>query len=288
MSRLADSFQSGPMTDGITNPMLNLAYGGQHGFAPNYSQYVNSAAYVRRNLIALLMEAPLGFQYLPDPAGMTLALKNLIEVHPKSITGLQRGLRADFTDTAFGGGGELQEDLVNITRERSTPSFGFIEKAGRPIQTFIEEWMLLLGLDPESKVPGIATLLGTRPTDMLPDMTGATVLFFEPDPTMQFVTKAWLTTNMFPKGTGDIVGSRDLTQAMENLDFTIDFTGITSSNLGVRNFAQAMLNQIRLDNANPYLAPAFIEGVQADVAAAAVGYQVGVEALGASAIASRG
>ena len=288
MSRLADTLQSGPMTDGITAPMLNLAYGGQHGYAPNLSQYINSASYVRRNLIALLMEAPRGFAYFPDPAGAVATLKNLIETHPKSIDGLRRDLSAQFTDIAVGGAGELQEDLTKVTRERSQPSFSYVEKAGRPIQTFFEEWILMLGMDPDSGVPGVSTLLGARPTDLLPDMTTATVLFIEPDPTHQFVMKAWLVTNMFPRGTGEISGKRDLTAQMDVNEFSIEFTGIASSNLGVRAFAQALLSQINLANANPYLAPAFIEGVEADVAAAAVGYQVGAEALGASAVISRG
>lgn len=288
MSRLVDTFQTGPMTDGITNPMLNLAYGGQFGFAPNIAQYVYSASYVSQNLICLLMEAPRAYQYLPDPQGMIIALKNLVETHPKSITGLQRGLRAEFAETAIGGGGEMQEDMTDMKRERSTISMSYVEKYGRPIQTFVEENMLLLGMDPDTKVPGICTLLGVKPTDLLPDMISSTMLFMEPDPTHQFVTKAWLTTNMQLKQTGDITAKRDLTSAKETNEFTLEWTGISQSGLGIRLFANALLNQINLANANPYLQAAFIEGVQADVAAANVGYQVGAEDLGSRAVVSRG
>jgi hypothetical protein len=289
MSRLLDAIETGAMADGLTAPMLNLGINGQNGYAPDLTSYVNNAAYVRGQTIALLMEAPLAFQYLPDPDGATRTLKNLIETYPKSITGLNRGLTAEFSETAVSGGGEMQQDMINIRRERTIPVFGYVEKYGRPIQTFLEMLMLMLGMDPDTKVPGITTLTGEIPTDLLPDMISSTVLFIEPDPLNRYVMKAWLTTNMQPKSTGEIIAARDLTQDKEILDFTVEWTGISWSSLGVRQFAQSILDQISLTNADPFLSPAFIDGVQADVAAQVdVGYQANAEALGNTAVMSRG
>ena len=289
MSRLADAILTGAFTSGYSAPMLDIRNGGQMGYAPNLAQFVSNAAYVQRNLVCLLMEAPLGFQFMPDPDFWVGALKSMVELHPKSITGFNAEVTVDFgAENAVSGGGEMQQDYTDIKRARTEPEFVLVDKYGRPFQSFIYEWITNLIGDPDTKVPNIATLAGNKPTDLLPDMYTATMLFFEPDPTFTTIVKAWLTTNMAPKSTGAVTGKRDITSAMESSEITIPFTGISSSSLGVRLFAQQILDQINLTNANPNLAPAFISGIQADVAAANTGYQAEAEALGSSAIVSRG
>lgn len=287
MSRLADTILTGEFANVSPSAMVDIRRGGQMGYAPALGEWVNHTSYVARPLVVLLLEAPRGFQFMPDPAFMVGALKALMELHPKSISGFSRGLTAEFAETAVGGGGEMQEDVTNVTRARTQPSFTYVEKYGRPIQTFVEEWMINLMGDAESKIAMVNTFSGPTPTDMLGDMAGATILAFEPDPTHTTVLKAWLTTNMMPKGTGDITAKRDLTTAMEQNEFTLDFTGISQSSLGVRLFAQSLLDSINITNANPNLAPAFVQSVSSDVLAANTGYAIGAQSLGATAVASR-
>jgi hypothetical protein len=57
--------------------------------------------------------------------------------------------------------------------------------------------------------------------------------------------------------------------------------------LGVRLFAQSILDSINVANANPSLAPAFVQGVDSSVAAQPTGYAVGAQNLGAAAIVNR-
>ena len=47
-----------------TAPMVSLQKGGQFGHFTDISQYVASANYIRKNLICVLMAAPLGFDDL--------------------------------------------------------------------------------------------------------------------------------------------------------------------------------------------------------------------------------
>lgn len=288
MSRLADAILTGSFTNGYPAPMLDIRMGGQDGYAPNLAQWISHQAYVQRNLICLLIDAPLGFQYLPDPQFWVGALKSLVETHAKTWTGFAAGVEVDFVENSVSGGGEMQQDPTNVTRARTQPSMTVVDKYGRPVQTLLYEWITNLVADPDSKVPNIATLAGARPTDLLADISTATMLFFEPDPTHSTVMKAWLTTNMMPKATGDITGKRELSAAMESGELTIDWTGISQSSLGVRLFAQTLLDSINLTNANPNLAPAFVSGISGDVLAANTGYAFGAQALGAEAIAQRG
>ena len=286
MTRVTDALLSGPFTDGYTTPMVDIRTGGQGALAPNLREWVSNQAYVQRNIIALLIEAPLGFRYFPDPDFMISGLKALIETQPKSITGLNATITVEFgAENPVGGGGEMQQDFTNITRERSRPQFTWVDKPGRVIQNFLKEWITGLMGDPDTKVPNIATVADVPAGDLLADVYTCTVLFFEPDPTRTSVVNAWLCTNMAPQSTGDITGKRELSGSMEQLELNIEFTALTSSSLGVRLFAQSILDSINFTNTNPNLQPAFVEGIQADIAAANTGYAAQAERMGNEAIA---
>jgi len=287
MSRLADAILS-PNTafaNGHQNPMLDLRYGGQMGYAPDYTQWVSNQSYIRKNLICLLLEAPTGFKNLPNPEYWTATLRSLVELHPLSIDGLQAGLEVEVVDSSpVGGANEMHQDFVNVTRQRSNPVFRWNEKYGMAISTFLRGWIENLMMNPESKVANIATFNGSRPTDMLADTYSATMLFIEPDPSHTKVVKSWLCTNMFPQGTGEVIGRRELTSASEPLNLDIQFTAISQFGLGVDAFAQQMLNSINIVGANPSNRAAFINAISADVGAVAQGYKAGVENLGNTAL----
>ncbi len=286
MSRLSDAIlqSNQAYAAGRRNPMLDLSRGGQMGFAPDYTQWVSNQSYIRRNLFALLVEAPRGFGFLNNGDKYIGVLKSLVELHPLSIDGLQAGLEVETSETPVGGGGQRMQHFTNVTEAQSNPVFRFDEKYGMPVAAFFRSWITHLMMDPHSKVANIGTLAGNKPTDMLADMYSATMIFIEPDPTHSKVVKSWLCTNMFPTGTGEIVGRRDLTAAGEQTTYDITFTALTQFGLGVDQFAQTLLDGINITGANPYLRPAFINDISADVKAAAAGYENQAEALGASAM----
>lgn len=270
---------------GRENPMLDLTVGGQMGFAPDLTQWVSNQSYVRKNVIALLVEAPTGFQQMASPDKWVGTLRALVELHALSIDGLNMGLEVEVQDTApVGGSGEQHQDFTNVTRVRSNPVFRWTEKYGMPIASFFRAWISYLLMDPDSKVAGIATLGGVTPTDMLADRYSATMIFIEPDPTHTKVVKSWLCTNMFPQGTGEITGRRELTAAGEPVTYDINFTAITQSGIGVDVFAQSLLDSMSLTGANPYLRPAFVQAITADVAATTAGYTDGVATLANSSL----
>lgn len=255
------------ITGGKNAPMVDLQTGGQLGFAPDLASWVSNQAYTRRNVFCLLVEAPKGFNYMQDPATMIGILRSLVELHPLSIDGLNAGLEVEFgASSPVGGSGQVQEDFTDVKEVVSKPVFRWSEKYGMPIATFFRKWITDLMMDPNSKVANIATL-ATKPTDMLSDMTSATMIFIEPDPTFTKVVKSWLCTNMMPSGTGEITGKRDLTQANEPVTYDITFTAITQFGTGVDAFAQQLLSAISLTGANPQNRPAFINAINADILA---------------------
>lgn len=285
MSRLSDAILANTTAyaKGHTAPMVDLQNGGQMGFSPDLAGWVSNQAYVRRNLICLLVEAPKGFNLLPDPNSWIATLRALVELHPLSIDGLNAGLEVEFASNPVGGAGQIQEDFTDVKETPSAPVFRWGEKYGMPVASFFRGWITNLMMDPNSKVANIATL-ANRPQDLLSDQTAATMIFIEPDPTFQFVVKSWLVTNMMPKGTGEIVGRRDLTQAADATTYDISFTGIAQFGVGVDTFAQTLLSAIALTGANPQNRPAFVNAITSDILATKKSFAGNVAEQAAAAI----
>ena len=230
------------------------------------------------------MEAPRFFQYLSNPDKWRDALRAMVELHPRTIEGLNSTLTVDVDSTPVGGAGEIQQEFTNVTRARSEPSFTWDEKYGRPFGTMLENWITQGMMDPATKVANIGTLAGQRPNDMLPDQYAMTMLFIEPDPMHRHVLKAWLITNMFPQGTGDITGRRDITSPLPLQQINVTFSALTQVGAGVNAVAQAVLDGINITNANPNLRAAFIQEIAPDVMATRNGYGVQTQEMGDTAI----
>jgi len=285
MSRLTDAIISGAYTRDIDRPILDLKYGGQHGWAPNLTEWVSNQAYISRPLICILLEAPRMFTVMPDSQKWIGSLKALFELHARTIDGFNGGLKVDTEEHPVGGGGEQQQEVVNVTRERSQPKFTFIEKYGRPIQTLLEYWIRYGLMDPETKYALLGTMNKTEVKDLLADWYSATCLFMVPDPMHKKVDKAWLSTNMFPLSNGDITAKRDLTASQEMLTLDIEFSAISQYGLGVNQFAQNILDSTNLFNADPFMRPSFVNKISPDVEAAATnGYKAEAENIGRIAV----
>ena len=94
---------------------------------------------------------------------------------------------------------------------------------------------------------------------------------------------------MFPLSNGDVTAKRDLTSGQEILTLDIEFAGISQYGLGVNQFAQNILNNINTLNADPFMKPAFVNKISADVAAANTnGYQSTAEAVGRQSVTNMG
>lgn len=270
---------------GSNAPMLDLQYGGfTGGFAPDFTEWVSHQNYIRKNIICLLLEAPKAFSLLPNGASAIATLRALFELHPTAIEGLNAGLEVEYVDTPAGGAGQVHHDWVDVKKAQTNVVMRYSgDKYGNAIQKFLYWWITNCIADPYSKYPNIATL-SNKPTDHLADMYACSAIFIEPDPLHRKVMKSWLVTNMAPKGTGDMVGRRDITQAGELTPVEVSYTGIDQFGPGVDQFAQKLLDAINITGANPQMRPAFIQSITADVLAAQKGYQAGAQNLGTTAV----
>lgn len=259
--------------------VVDLRNGGQNGAIPDYRTFISNSAYVQRNVIPFLIEYPRGFDYMPgangrvgEKGGRNIwvgTLKALVETQAKSIEGLNGTLSVNFVDNPIGSSGEVQEDYSQTQRARSTPSFTWVERQGRPVYHFFKGWIDYLLGHAETQTPMLGSVPGNEGVafDFLPDMTSMTVLFVEPDPYQRRVVESWLCINMMPHGAGELNGKRDLTSAMSGREVSVEFTAITMMSQGVNEFAQRLLNELNLTGMNPQLRKACVDKVDAAISA---------------------
>ena len=282
MARIPKALLDGTAHDrGRKVRQLDVQWGGVNGFSPNYSEHVSMTHYVSKDTVHLLVEPPKAFLMMPDPAYWISTLRSLIETHAMNWDGFQSGLTVETTQTPVGGAGEQFEDPSNVTRAKTDPTCTVRDMWGRPFQNFLEAYITYLIMDPDTKTPMISTIAGVKPGDWLADKYSFTMLSYETDPTHTQVAKAWLSTNMFPKTSGDHNGKRDRTSGGTNLDINIPWSAITQTGLGVVDFAQKLVDQINLTNANPGLRQSFVSALDADVSGNfAQGYKGVLEKIG--------
>jgi hypothetical protein len=243
----------------INNAAIDIAHGGQFGYAPNMTEWKSNQAYVRKSGFAVLLEVPKFFLVMPDPESWIQALKALLETQSKKIEGFKQGVKLEVEEHDFGAAGEKQQEVVNATRERSEPTITVQEKYGRPIQTFINAWMRYGLMDPETKYALISTLAKKEqiPDDLLADWYSCSWAFIEPDPTGRKVVKSYLVANSWPMEEGDVESVKDPVSSQEMLELTIPFSGITQVGVGVNIFCQQLLDKMNRINANPFLRAAY-------------------------------
>lgn len=263
--------------------VLDPSKGGQFGYSNNLSEWLSDQAYVRGHLVPFVLKMPGFFDLLPDADKYRGITKELFERRARVIEGFNAGLKVDTDEHAFGSAGEMFQEPTNVTRARTEPVFTWQEIYGNAIQRYLSTWIRFGIMDPDTKFSLMATIDGKQPDDRLADWYTMTMAFIEPDPTHRKVVKSWIVTNMYPLETGEIIGKRDTTTAMEMVTLTIPFSGIATSNLGATKMAQALLDSIDLTGADPYLVPAFMEGPDEQTANQR-GYTDQIKEMGANAV----
>lgn len=235
---------------GIGKSTLDLRYGGNYGYSPRVDQWLNNKSYVARDLVPVVLSTPKMFNlFKSEEMKWVATLKSFIELHCKTIEGYKATLTVNVVNQPVRD--EMQQDPTRVTRERSEPVFGCIEKEGTPIQNFLEWWITYGILDPDSGRV-LASSLEEAPTDWLADWYSMSLLVFEPDTMFRHCMRAWVSVNMYPLSTGDIIGSKDPDNDKALLELAIPFSALSVSNEGTRRYAETLLRSVSLTGAIPH------------------------------------
>lgn len=251
--------------------VLDLRYGAQNGWSPDWRTYTNSTPHVSSPLICVLLEPPLAFNYFKEPDKWIGALKALVETKARRIEGLSNRLEVTTDAIPFGGGGQEFEVPTDVKESKPNISFTWTDVYGMPIFRFFKAWINYFIMNPHTKyATGLTENFNL--TDLLPDQYSCTMAFIEPDRAHKNVIQSWIVTNMFPKSTGDNNAKRDKESPQEVKELNIEFAGLSQQGEGVNEFSQILLDSFKLGGANPDKQRSMVNEVSARVKALKFGY----------------
>lgn len=269
---------------GNTAEAGDLKSGGQNGHIYNPSDWVANTSYVRQDLIAVLIAPPTAMQYMPDGEDRIRMLKQMVEVHAQSVTGIEFGLEVEYSTTPVGDSGAELHVAVKTTQAQSVPSFLWIERRGKVITKFFMDWIRLLIQDPHLKKPGIIKepayiALPKAQKALLQDAKSMMVLFIEPSESMEGVVDAVMVANMMPQSVENAM-SKTAGEALEIKEIEMAFTGYQYEE-GVKDIAQAYLDTLDRDGMDPSVIEAFNETIDPSIQddTATLGYRPGVDVV---------
>lgn len=269
---------------GAPSPIIAGHRGGQNGYMPLPGIYEdgklvdnlqNAQPYVKQNVIPLVLRYPYFFNYMPNKDLWVKAYKSFIEDSPQSITGLTSGASVETVETAVGGSGEMFQTPSDVKQERSTPTINIPDKANRSWQRFLNTYIRYGIKDPHTKTPLVTTYFDLKEDGYIytNDMFSGVVIFIEPDVTQQYVVDCWLCLNFYPLKDGTREGRRDLTQAGELNELSIDFAAVTFNNEAVQLLGQKLLDKLTVRRIRPdtgIMPP--VEDIHPDLESADTGY----------------
>jgi len=265
---LTDAIQKTGETGNLSTPRLNLLDAGYDGFYPelaktiggvNFEKWMNNAAYVSNNIVAVVIRTPKMFDILADTA-LGSRLRNLyiaVMTHiPLTITGFEATVTLDTTEHRSGAAGELHEEFTKASRGRTRITKTYIEKLGKPLNRFFD-FLIRYGIkDPDTQSPLITTLPLTdnslaKGELLTPDYYTGSILYFEPDMINKNVVEAYYAVNVAPKSAGEVTSKRDLGSGGDTKEYSIEFTSITRSGEAIRRSTQTVLDKMSIFDKNP-------------------------------------
>lgn len=267
----------------LKRTMTNLGVAGVHGYAPNLTDWLSSQAYMRNQAVMLLFEYPKAFDLFYEPKTWISSLKSLLETRVKSFEGIYYdALEVAKVDHEVGGAGQVFHEISDVKMKQSSLTVTVVSQYGLSIETMLAA-MIRAKMDPHTKTSMLGTLPDSKvPKDLLADWYTFSALIYEPCPLNRVVHKAAVGCNLFPtlNGDGSLVLKRNLNEASNVEEISIQLDGLWDSGPGVVKLAQAVLDRINFNNAMPTYRPAFIQGRENAVANASGGYDTNAEFLG--------
>jgi len=249
-----------------TLPTIDVKQGGQWGFLPvvggiengnSIESYLHEAKYMRRDLIAVTLTVPKFMDYLPNPESWKAATKAMLDVHAKTIDGLNTSLVAEKSEADLGLSGAKFAEYIKTTRESSSVSITLEEKVGLPWETLFDVWIRYGIGDPDTtnNTPLINRLLKDEdvPEVYSPNWKTMSAVFIEPDELMRKPVHVFLTLNMGPNGNPDILGKKDKAGSREFKTITQELGGFTipGTNRRVWALGVRVLNNLELWKKDP-------------------------------------
>ena len=240
-------------------PTIDIHKGGQWGLLPRIGginneaaihEWMSEQAYQKRDVIPIVLQVPRMFDLLPNSKDWKTAVKAMMEIHAKTIDGLNSSLTVDTNEHELGLSGASFKEVADVKREATSVSITVEERLGTPFEILLDTWIRYGLMDPDLKAPLITRIVSADnlPKAWTADWKTMTVLFIEPDSLYRRAVRAWLVSNLFPESNPDITGKKDKNSGRELKEISLELGGfaVPSTNKRVRQLAQSVLTNLAL------------------------------------------
>lgn len=235
---------------GNNTNMANLAVPGPYGIATQTRFIDASAPLVLEPVVPIVLKTPTMYDPYTD---LQMAIKNIIETHATTISGIDHQLTLEVASRVAGNDGQNLETPTQTKRSAVSPSFVIPEVYGNHVGKIMNQWVMDIN-HPDSN---IAFSRFSNPPPFIPSAYSMSVLFIQFDPTHrpENIIDAILISNMFPKDPGGGFGFEKSIGAAKTPERTIQFSGIAQSNKAIFNLAVQLASELQLHKANLDLLP---------------------------------
>lgn len=255
--------------DKSRTPQMDLSIAGQNGWMRNNAAWPSNSMYVQQKLKPVLLASPKCFQYLDNPEQANKVLRNLIECMYTEVDGLQATMEIEVNEQPVGHAGEVWAEVSKVTRPPSKPKFTWPDKYGRAVSNFWDWFIVTFVGSPElgsvREIVNHKKYIDAGSPPLTAEMLTMTILFFEPDPTLTSITKAWIQTNMFPKTAPENTAKSALGMESEFTPVVIEFTSYGQVGNAAQALALKILRELALADVRPIDLKAFMDERQASV-----------------------
>ena len=228
----------------------NLIEGGQLGTGIQITRLDAATPLVFNPAVVVVTQTPAMWDNFPYAQKM---LKSLVEVHPKSISGIDVSYTLETASTPVGWDGQEMKVPTRSTRNAVDPSFTWQEVTGNLIWNFIRKWIFDIQ-HPDTNASLMSAVISDDNTIMPPFLMSSfcmSMLAIQFDMTMrpENIIDGFYYTCMFPTQTGDfgLERTHGTTKAMER---TVQFTGLVQHNENTKWLAQEMATILQFHKVN--------------------------------------
>lgn len=196
------------------------------------------------------------------PTRMAWIIKDLIESHAKSVTGIDFGYTLGTQEGPVGHDGQNFQVPAKTTRGQVSPSFSFDELSGNLVWNTFRKWIWDIQ-HPDTNASMANVVYPGAYTMSAYAMSFMAIQF---DPTMrpdQIIDAAHY-TNVWPTGTGEIGFERTI-GTVKHPDRSISMTGIVQHNDYIKTLAMTIAEQLALHKHNYNIAPPYRKAVDKSI-----------------------
>lgn len=226
--------------------VANTDKGGQLGLGLNAPNLDASSPIVLPPVTPIVIHLPT--MYDDNPAAQ-FYLKNIVESHSKSISGIGLNYTMEFDDVIVGHDGQSISVPKKSKRSPVSPSITYQELLGNPIWELHRKWITDYS-DPDTNFSYIGM---DDELTIVPSIYSMAILFIQFDLTGRpdNIINAYIVSNMFPEETGELGSEKNIGES-KTMERSINYRGLLHHTRPILDMAKEIATEMSLHTIKYY------------------------------------